>query len=197
MKLSDLQKIINEAVKLGREDKEHTLAEDPNVIFSIGKPTDNKLVCIVSAGIAGNSDNEPVMFLELKPKNNALTTLRAMMTEFLGEDKANEIIEKARIRVQKEQEKASTNEKVDAIVRVQITGIADQDAFAKGFRGVNRVENTPYRTVIGLVGDFKQRGNSIPGYTAGNFLSDDGEFNHFFHAVQVKEIPEKTNDPES
>lgn len=77
-------------------------------------------------------------------------------------------------------------------MRVKITGISDQDSFVTGFDGKSADENTPMKTVVGLVGTFEQSGNSIPGYTSGNFKSDDGEFNYFFYAVLIKEIPDES-----
>jgi len=74
-------------------------------------------------------------------------------------------------------------------VRVEIIGISKQDAFVTGYTGTKGP--ITLKPVVGLKGEFTPAtcGGSEPGYVHGHFTSDDKEFNFYFHAVQVKEIP--------
>ena len=96
MQLSRLQEIINETLKIGMADEKHTLAENPDIVLSLGKPTDNKHLRIVGAGVAGNMDGEPVMFLELAQARNPVADLHSMMSGILGEERATELLKGVR-----------------------------------------------------------------------------------------------------
>jgi len=73
-------------------------------------------------------------------------------------------------------------------MRVEITGISSADAFYQGYQSKRTPETS--KTVVGLKGDFEPAtvGHSEPGYVHGHFISDDGDFNFYFHAVQIKEL---------
>jgi len=116
MKLSKLQEIIAETLKQGREDTEYALATNPDIIFCFGKPTENKHLRISGVGVAGNLDEEPIMFLEMRPANNPIADLHSIIKELLGEERASELITGVQDSLVNKESKAETETetKVDA-----------------------------------------------------------------------------------
>ena len=96
MKLSNFKELINEAMEIAHKDNTVPLNDDPDIIFSMGKPTDNELLQADGMGVAGTPDGKTSFFIAFSPAVSPLEDVKKMMRELLGEETANEIIAKVK-----------------------------------------------------------------------------------------------------
>lgn len=108
MKLSKFLELIQVAVDEAREkESEHHLPIDPDIIFSMGKPTDGKLIEPQGMGTAGDNKGDVCFFIDFQPKANMMADLENAMREILGDEKADKIISGVKESIEKDKEKAS------------------------------------------------------------------------------------------
>lgn len=96
MKLSNFKELVNEAMEIAHKNNTVLLNDDPDIIFSMGKPTDNDLLRIEGMGIAGTPNGKTSFFIAFSPAVPPLEDVKKRMRELLGEEKANEIIAKVK-----------------------------------------------------------------------------------------------------
>lgn len=114
MKLSKFVALLDELVEEVKAGSNVTMPEDPEIVFSLGKPTNNLFIRPQGAGVAGATDGTPRFFIDFKPVANPVADLKRMMSELLGKERTDEILKAALEKTKAAAEQPSTNSKVDA-----------------------------------------------------------------------------------